>query len=50
MGGVCNTNGGSGMHAEYLRERQKKRDHYGGQDLGGWIILKWREIECGGVD
>jgi hypothetical protein len=33
--------GRSGIHKRYLLERQKERDHYGNQDVGGRIILKW---------
>jgi hypothetical protein len=29
-----------GMHIGYWWESQKKRDHWGDQDIGGWIILK----------
>jgi hypothetical protein len=30
-----------GMHMGYWCESQKERNHYGQQDLGWWIILKW---------
>jgi hypothetical protein len=29
------------MHIGYWWESQKDRDHYGEQDVDGWIILKW---------
>jgi hypothetical protein len=29
------------MHIGYWRDRQNEKDHYEGEDLGGWIILKW---------
>jgi hypothetical protein len=29
------------MHVGYLWESQKERNHYEGQDVGGWTILKW---------
>jgi hypothetical protein len=25
----------------YWWETQRKRDHYEGEDVGGWIILRW---------
>jgi hypothetical protein len=41
MGWACNTNEGRGMHIGYWWERQKERDHWEDQDVGGWTILKW---------
>jgi hypothetical protein len=32
--------GGRGMHIGYWWERQKERDHWEDQDVGGWKILK----------
>jgi hypothetical protein len=29
------------MHIGYSWERQKERDHWEDQDVGGWTILKW---------
>jgi hypothetical protein len=29
------------MHIGYWWESQKERDHWEGQDVGGWTILKW---------
>jgi hypothetical protein len=29
------------MHIEFWWESQKERDHYGGLEVGGSIILKW---------
>jgi hypothetical protein len=29
------------MYIGYWWERQKVRDHWEDQDLGGWTILKW---------
>jgi hypothetical protein len=29
------------MHIELWWERQKERDHYEDQDVGGWTILRW---------
>jgi hypothetical protein len=29
------------MHIGYWRERQKERNHWEDQDVGGWTILKW---------
>jgi hypothetical protein len=28
-----------GMNIEYWWERQRERDHYSNQDVGGWIII-----------
>jgi hypothetical protein len=37
-----------GMHIGYWWESQKVRDHLEDQDVGRWIILKWRlETEDG---
>jgi hypothetical protein len=33
--------GRRGMHIGYGWEKQKERDHYEDQDVGGWKILKW---------
>jgi hypothetical protein len=33
--------GTTGMHIGYWWESQKERDHWEGQDVGGWIILRW---------
>jgi hypothetical protein len=33
--------GRRGIHVGYLWGSQKERDHLEGQDVGGWIILKW---------
>jgi hypothetical protein len=33
--------GRRGMHMGYSWEIEKERDHWEGQDVGGWIILKW---------
>jgi hypothetical protein len=33
--------GRRGMHIGYWWERQKERDHWEDQDVGGWTILKW---------
>jgi hypothetical protein len=41
MGRACSTNGAKRMHIGYQCENQKERDHYGDQDVGRWIILKW---------
>jgi hypothetical protein len=30
-----------GMRIGYWWETQKERDHWEGQDVGGWTILKW---------
>jgi hypothetical protein len=40
------------MHIGYLWKRQKQRDHWKDQDVGGLTILKWilREIGWDGVD
>jgi hypothetical protein len=32
--------GRRGMHIGYLWRRQKERDHWEDQDVGGWAILK----------
>jgi hypothetical protein len=32
--------GRRGMHIGYWWESQKEIDHWGDQDVGGWIILK----------
>jgi hypothetical protein len=32
--------GRRGMHVGYWWERQKERDHWEDQDVGGWTILK----------
>jgi hypothetical protein len=29
------------MHARYLWESQKERNHYEDEDVCGWTILKW---------
>jgi hypothetical protein len=29
------------MHIGYWWESQKEREHWEGQDVGGWTILKW---------
>jgi hypothetical protein len=41
MGGACSTNGEKMNAYRILWESQKERDHWGGQDVGGWTILKW---------
>jgi hypothetical protein len=33
--------GRRGMHLGYCCECQKERDHWEGQDVDGWTILKW---------
>jgi hypothetical protein len=33
--------GRRGMHIGYLWERQKEREHWEDQDIGGWAVLKW---------
>jgi hypothetical protein len=33
--------GRRGMYIGYWWERQKERDHYDDEDVGGWIIIKW---------
>jgi hypothetical protein len=33
--------GRSGIYIGYWWERQKERDHWEEQDVGGWTILKW---------
>jgi hypothetical protein len=37
----CSTNGKRGTRIGYWWESQRERDHYGDQDVGGWIILGW---------
>jgi hypothetical protein len=32
--------GRRGMRIDYWWKNQKERDHYVGQDIGGWIILR----------
>jgi hypothetical protein len=39
MGRACSMNMG-GVHIGYWLERQKERDHWEDQDVGGWTILK----------
>jgi hypothetical protein len=42
-----------GMHVAYWRGSHKARDHWKGQDVGGWTILKWvllREIGWEGIN
>jgi hypothetical protein len=39
MGRACSTNG-RGIHIRYCWERQKERDHWEDQDVGGRTILK----------
>jgi hypothetical protein len=41
MDRACSTNGGRGLHIGYWWERQKVRDHWEDEDVGGWTILKW---------
>jgi hypothetical protein len=41
MVGACSTIGRRGTHIVYWWESQKERDHWEGQDVGGWTILKW---------
>jgi hypothetical protein len=38
------------MHIGYWWASQKERDHHEDQDVGGWTILKWREIGWDVVD
>jgi hypothetical protein len=40
------------MHIRYLWEIQKGKDHWEGQDVGRWIVLKWilRDIRWDGMD
>jgi hypothetical protein len=35
------TMGGGRMHIGYWWESRKAGDHWEGQDVGGWTILKW---------
>jgi hypothetical protein len=38
------------MHIGYWWERQKERDHWEDQDVGGWAIkMDLREIRCYGM-
>jgi hypothetical protein len=58
MSRACSTNGEKRNTYRILAESQKERDHYGDQDVGGWIILKlilerwegfiWLRIESSG--
>jgi hypothetical protein len=41
MAGHVARMGEKGMHIGYWWEYQKERDHWEGQDVGGWTILKW---------
>jgi hypothetical protein len=42
--------GRRGMHVGYWWESEKERDHWEGQNVGGWIILKWILERWGGID
>jgi hypothetical protein len=33
------------MHVRYWWESQKEREHWEGQDVGGWTILKWNGVD-----
>jgi hypothetical protein len=37
------------MHIGYWWEKQKIRDHWEDQDVGGWTILKWILEREGGM-
>jgi hypothetical protein len=41
--------GRRGTYIDYWWESQRERDHYGDQDIGGWIILGWILERWGGV-
>jgi hypothetical protein len=51
MGRACSTNvGKGGMHIGYWWESRKEGDHWEGQDVGGWTILKWILERWDGMD
>jgi hypothetical protein len=38
------------MHVGYCLESQKVRDHWEDQEVGGWRLLKWREMGWDSMD
>jgi hypothetical protein len=41
MDKACSTNGRKMNACKILVKKQKERDHWEVQDVGGWTILKW---------
>jgi hypothetical protein len=48
MGRACSTTGGEEDRIQdVFRKKQKERDHWEDEDLGGWIILRSRRDRIG---